>query len=246
MSFLRHELQMCRNAVRQCSGLRQESKSHYWCFLGLFSCSLSFMAFVKGKRDTFFLFFFFQFSLLIAAWRVWGGGVMLRWTVIVYYAQLCLLCFKKAWFCVAHFPSFFFSQKQPKGKSSNNVIPVWAPNRHGPFKTEQQNWSQRIKLLLPLLKHKLHIQWNDRVQLSAILRMFVLWSSENVRHVDSFFRHTVCTRNSKVDTAQYVIMFKFQRSVGSGVHPCGLRVMRGVFLNRDCYGLGFRCDGVEC
>lgn len=88
----------------------------------------------------------------------------------------------------------FFSQKQPKGKSSNNVIPLWAPNRHGPFKTEQQNRSQRIKLLLSLLKHKLHIQWNDRVQLSEILRTFVLWSSQSVRHVDSFFRHTVCVQ----------------------------------------------------
>ncbi len=67
-----------------------------------------------------------------------------------------------------------------------------------------------------------------------------------MRHVDSFFRRTVRKRNGKVDTAQYVIVFKSQRSVGSGVHPCGLRVTRGVFLNRDCYRLGFRCDGVEC
>lgn len=108
------------------------------------------------------------FSLLIAAWRV--GVVMWRWSVIVY-TRLCLLCFKKAWFCVERFPHIFSSsQKQPKGNSSNNVIPVWAPNRHGPFKTEQQTRSQQIKLLLPLLKHKLHIQGNDRVQLSEILR----------------------------------------------------------------------------
>lgn len=56
----------------------------------------------------------------------------------------------------------------------------------------------------------------------------------------------LCVQEIAKLTAQYVIMFKFQRSVGSGVHPCGLRVIRGVFLNRDCYRLGFRCDGVEC
>ncbi len=198
----------------------------------------------KESETPFFFSFFSIFSPNRCLAGGGGGNVEVNRHSLLRSIMLSVL--QKGLILRCTFSSLFFSQKQPKGKSSNNVIPVWAPNRHGPFKTEQQNWSQRIKLLLPLLKHKLHIQWNDRVQLSAILRTFVLWSSENVRHVDSFFRHTVRTRNSKVDTAQYVIMFQFQRSVGSGVHPCGLRVTRGVFLNRDCYGLGFRCDGVEC
>lgn len=51
---------------------------------------------------------------------------------------------------------------------------------------------------------------------------------------------------AKLTWFSIVIMFIFQCSVGSGVHPCRVRVTPGVFFNRDCYGLGFRCDGAEC
>lgn len=145
----------------------------------------------------------------------WGGGVpgeMLLQSIMLDYAYCAL---KSPDFALhISLATFIFS----KGKSSNNFFLVWAPNRCGPFKTEQQNRSQRIELTL--LIHKLLRKWQ-------ILRI----------SMDSFFKNPVNARKLSLHASQRVIMFTFL-----WVAVCLSMQAEGE------HGLllGFRCDGAEC
>lgn len=153
--------------------------------------------------------------------NVWGGGGMLLQSIMLDYAYCAL---KRPDFALhISLATFFF----PKGKSSNNVFLVWAPNRCGPFKIEQQNRSQRIELTL--LIHKLLRKWQ-------IFR----------KSMDSFFKNPVNERKLSLHAlhctlslhaSQRVIMFTF--------------LWVAVCLSMQADGehgllLGFRCDGAEC
>lgn len=75
-------------------------------FLASFLASCPSWHLSKESESPFFS--FSQFSLLIAAWWMLRWACRLGDAVIVYHARLCLLCFKKGWFCVANFTLNFF------------------------------------------------------------------------------------------------------------------------------------------